>query len=417
MNIAIIGGGASGMTAAVAASKLGASVTLFEHMQRLGRKLLITGSGKCNISNTDMDISHFHSGNIDLVSHVLDAYPPSETLAFLEKIGLYIKDRNGYLYPYSEQASAAVDVLRFAVRDSGIDVHIEADVKKIEKISQGSDKNTEGRFAVTTADRTTYFDRVIICAGSCSNRNTGSDGSGYDIAAALGQKIIKPLPALTYLTCEEAFYPSIAGIRTRAVISLFAYSRKGGDERLLRSEPGELQLTKTGISGIPVFNLSCIAIKALEAGDKVTAVIDFLPDISEDDISGFIKQRLWNLGDRSIEEMFIGLLAKPLGICICKRCGLDLKAKCSSITDRYIAELAYAVKKFETKVNGYGDFDSCQTVQGGVDMNEINLNLESKIVSGLYFAGEILDVNGDCGGYNLQWAVSSGICAATEASR
>ena len=415
MNIAIIGGGASGMIAAVTASKLGAQVSLFEHMPRLGRKLLITGSGKCNISNTDMDISHFHSDDIDIVSHVLECVPASKTLEFLNSLGLYTKDRNGYLYPYSEQASAAVDILRFAVRDCDIEVHIEADVKKIEKISQGSDKNLEGKIAVVTADRTKYFDKVILCAGSCSNRNTGSDGSGYDLAAELGHKIIKPLPALTYLTCEETFYPSIAGIRTKAVISLFSYNKKAGEAKLLRSEPGELQLTKTGISGIPVFNLSHIAVKHLEAGDKVTAVIDFLPDISENEITGFLKQRFWDIADRCVEEMFIGLLAKPLGICICKRCGLTLGAKCSSLTDRNIAELGYAIKKFETVVTGSGDFDSCQTVSGGVDLREVKDTLESRIVSGLYFAGEILDVNGDCGGYNLQWAASSAIHAATEA--
>ena len=165
MNIAVIGGGASGMIAAVTAAKLKAAVTIFEHMPRLGRKLLITGSGKCNISNLDMDISHFHGGCIDTVAHVIKCFPPSETLSFLEELGLYTKDRNGYLYPYSEQASAVVDILRFAVRDHGIDVHIEADVKSVAKIEQGSDRQNEGKFSVT-CDRTTYYDRIILCTGS-----------------------------------------------------------------------------------------------------------------------------------------------------------------------------------------------------------------------------------------------------------
>ena len=189
MNIAIIGGGVSGMIAAIAASDNGAEVTIFEHMPRIGKKLLLTGSGKCNISNTDMDISHFHSEDISVAEHVLKEYPREKTIAFFEKLGLYVREKNGYMYPFCEQASAVLDVLRFAIRDKGIDVHTETDIKRIEKTRMSEDRDAEDRFAVTTSMGRLFFDRVIICTGSGANRNTGSDGSGYRYAVMFGHSV------------------------------------------------------------------------------------------------------------------------------------------------------------------------------------------------------------------------------------
>ncbi|MBO4904627.1 MAG: aminoacetone oxidase family FAD-binding enzyme [Lachnospiraceae bacterium] len=403
MKTAIVGGGASGMIAAITAARLGADVTVFEHMNRIGKKILLTGSGKCNISNTDMDISHFHSGCIERVRNVLSECPPEKTGEFWESIGLRLRDRNGYLYPYSEQASAVLDVLRFTIRDMDIEVHTDTDIKMIEY---------NGTFVISTKSGRFTFDRVIMCCGSCVNRNTGSDGSGYELAARLGHTVIKPLPALTFLTCEEDFFPSIAGIRTNANISI--YSSTGANSPvLLGEEYGQLQLTKSGISGIPVFNLSHLAIRAMDNGEKVCAAIDLIPEIDMDEIFLFLKKRAEDLADRTIEEFFIGLLAKPLGICICKRCMLAMNQKVSSLDERSIDAHCRAVKRFETNVNGSGGFEDAQVASGGVDLAQLNDKLESRIVPGLYFAGEMIDVNGDCGGYNLQWAASSAIVAGS----
>ena len=265
-----------------------------------------------------------------------------------------------------------------------------------------------------TANARITFDRVILCCGSCANRNTGSDGSGYDIAKSFGHTIIKPLPALTYLVCEEDFYPSIAGIRTRALISVLAKDENGWQR--LGTEDGELQLTKTGISGVCVFNLSYLAVKSLDKRCRVKAEIDLLPDIPEGEITEFMKNRIGNISDRPLEEMFIGLLAKQLGILRLKRCSIDLKRICGDLDDAEIANICKTVKCFETFIKGSGDMDSSQVAQGGVSLSEIRDNLESRLVSGLFFAGEILDVNGDCGGYNLQWAASSGMVAGREAA-
>ena len=416
MNIAVIGGGASGMCAAIAAADNGAGVTIFEHMPRMGRKLLLTGSGKCNISNTDMDLSHFHGEPKDRIRAVLEKCGQDKTLEFLGKLGLLTRERKGYLYPYCEQASAVVDILRFSIRDRGIDVHTDADIRRIEKPVRSNDRNTEDRFIIVTANGRHTFDRVILCCGSSANRNTGSDGSGYAFARDFGHTVIKPLPALTYLVCEEDFYPSLAGIRTKANITLYVRDEEK-KWNAVGSEEGELQLTKTGISGVAVFNLSYLAVRSIDMNRHVKAVLDLLPDIDPKDIKEFMKCRIANMTDRSLEELFIGILAKPLGILIMKRCGLDLKRKCSDLYEHEIGALCKTVKSFDTFIKGSGDLNASQVAQGGVSLAEVTDTLESGLVSGLYFAGEILDVNGDCGGYNLQWAVSSGIIAGREASK
>ncbi len=407
MNIAIAGGGFSGMIAAIAAANAGADVTIFEHMPRIGKKLLLTGNGRCNISNADMDPKHFHGGNTDRIKAVLEQCPREETLAFFEKLGLYITDKNGYMYPFCEQASAVLDTLRFAIRDLNIEVYTETDIKIIDK---------RERFIISTGNGCFEFDRLILCCGSGANRNTGSDGSGYTLARNLGHNIIKPLPALTNLVCSDEFFPSIAGIRTMAAVSLYSVD-DNGDSKILGKEYGQLQFTKTGISGICVFNLSYLAVTALEQKRPVKAMIDLLPDISWSQIGEFISNRRDLFSSRPVEEFFAGLLAKPLGLCICKRCGIDLKRKTSSISDDELPNLCKMIKEFEAEVTSYGNFESAQVSQGGVDLDEIRDNLESRIEPGLFFAGEILDVNGDCGGYNLQWAASSGLLAGREASR
>ena len=200
-----------------------------------------------------------------------------------------------------------------------------------------------------------------------------------------------------------------------ATVSLFSID-DNEDSKILGKEYGQLQFTKNGISGICVFNLSHMAVKSLDLGRPVKAMIDLLPDISWGQIGTFIRERISKMSSRPVEEFFAGLLAKPLGICICKRCAIELKRECSSITDDEITDLCKMIKEFEANVTSSGDFENAQVCQGGVDLQEISDSLESTIVHGLFFAGEILDVNGDCGGYNLQWAASSGILAGRGAA-
>lgn len=389
------------MAAAITASDNGGNVTIFEHMPRMGKKLLMTGSGKCNISNEDMDLSHFHSADTDLklVKSVFSNVSPAKMIDFFAGIGLLTKSRNGYIYPYCEQASAVLDVLRFAVRERNITVCTECNISEIKVRKDGFVFDIEN-------SRNASFDRVIIATGSCAYKSTGSDGSGFKLCTSLGHHIIKPLPALTFLTSDDKFIVSLAGIRTRAKVTVCG-----------KSEIGELQLTRNGISGIPVFNLSYLASKALDEGKKVKAEIDFLPESSEESLKNDLTERCMKLSERPVEELLIGILHKNLGNTILKECGLKNKMtqKSSSISAKEISDIADKIKHFPVCVKSTGGFDNAQVCCGGVDTKEVSENLESLIAPNLFFAGEILDVNGDCGGYNLSWAFCSGILAANEA--
>lgn len=405
-NIGIIGGGASGLTAAIVAAKCGNKVTILEHKDRVGKKILLTGSGKCNISNLDMNENHFHSSYEDNITHefirqLFVKCPPSEVRDFISSLGIYLKDRNGYLYPYSENAGAVVDSLRFAAEDIGVQTLTNSHVNKIIK------KDKSDNFKVLTNNGAHQFDRIIICCGSKAYEKTGSDGSGYKLSKDLGHSLVKPLPALTYLNCQEDYYPSIAGIRIKAKVSLFDFDLN----RELANDIGELQINKTGISGIPVFNISYIAAKSLDRKRSLKACIDFIPDLSKEQLFEVICQKIKNYPNRTLEELLIGILHKNLGMLIIKRCNLRLKDVCSSLNNEKINAISNMIKNFDTKIISTGSFDNSQVASGGIDILELDANMQSKKTKGIYYAGEIIDINGDCGGYNLHFAFTTAIVA------
>lgn len=401
MNIGIIGGGAAGIMAALTATKMGANVTILEHMPRIGKKILLTGSGKCNITNADMVIDHFYGTDLDIISSVLKECPKETTLSFLYDLGLVTKEKNGYYYPFSEQASTVLDCLRFALRDYGVNVITDTHISRISK---------KDKFIIETSGGKFDFDKVILCCGSKAYKNTGSDGSGYELAKSFGHSIIKPVSSLTYLVCKEKFFASIAGIRTNGTVSLF------GNGKILASRKGQIQLTKTGISGIPVFDLSFMAARSLEKGFDTYAEIDFLDEFTEDELEKLLISRAKTFPNRHFEELFTGILHKNLGLLILKNTKVDINLELSILLSNkgknILKDIIKNTKYFKTYIDRTGDFDNAQVCAGGVSLKEVNNKLESKLVKGLYFAGEILDVNGDCGGYNLQWAFSSGAVAA-----
>ena len=401
MKIAVIGGGAAGMLAAIQIAKSKNEAVILEHTKRLGKKLLLTGSGKCNISNEDMSLSHYHGhdSSLKLVKDVLKAVSPNEVLDILKDLGLVTRNKNGYIYPFSEQAASVLDILRFAVRDYGVKVIDDFEPESIKR------KANSG-FVVKSGNKELIFDKIIIAAGSSAAPKTGSDGTGYKLAEELGHHVFKPLCALTNLECTESFFPSIAGIRCHAKVTIAG-----------REETGELQLTKNGISGINVFNLSYLAAEAMDKGEKTAATIDFMPELDGDELRNLLLKKRDDFSDRPLEEFFAGILNKNLGMCIIKQTGISVKLTdaVNKLTDKDIKRLSEKLKNFTVSVKAAGDFDRCQCVYGGVDTNEVTELLESKKNPGIYFAGEILDVNGDCGGYNLTFAFASGILAARAA--
>ncbi|MBO5227402.1 MAG: NAD(P)/FAD-dependent oxidoreductase [Lachnospiraceae bacterium] len=403
--IAIIGGGAAGMTAAITAARTAkgnCEIILIEHTDRLGKKILATGNGKCNLTNRNIKQEFYRGNNPEFAMKALGYFGFEDTIHFFNDMGLMVREKNGYFYPYSEQAAVVNDVLRLEVERFGIKVMYET---KVERIS-----NEKGSFSLVMAGgKKLVCDKLIIATGSKASPKTGSDGSGYTLAKGLGHKVIKPLPALVQLICKESFYKSIAGVRADAKVTVEI-------EGNVISERGELQLTDYGISGIPVFQVSRYVVGALDKKLAFTTYIDFLPDIAHKELMDFFKRQA-KLAGKTVEEVLNGFMNKKLSVLIAKECRLSPNAEFARVKDKEFYVLIDKIKNFKVEVTGSKSFDMAQVCQGGVDTAELSApTMESKLCKGLYFAGEIIDIDGACGGYNLQWAWTSGYLAGKSAA-
>ncbi len=408
--VGIAGGGAAGMMAAIAAARRGAKVTLLEGNDRLGKKMLSTGNGKCNLGNERLGIEDYYTGCPDLLEELLGRFGTADTVSFFQGIGLMIKSRNGYLYPACEQAAAVLDVLRYEVRAAGVEVVTDF---KVESIRLG---RRARRFDVQGREGDRSFDRVILACGGKAAPKTGSDGSGYRLARQLGHSLVPTVPALVQLRCREDYLKAVAGVRADAELSV----RWQG--RCVSRERGELQLTEYGISGIPVFQLSRTVNYILmgknpgEAGREVEIAIDFLPDCTDSGFEALCAGRRLLQGQRTVEEFFTGMLHKKLMLLFIKLAGLKATENVGEADERKLAKVFALCRHWSVHVVGSNPYDSAQVCAGGVPLDEVTQNLESRLVPGLYFAGELLDVDGRCGGYNLQWAWCSGFIAGCGAA-
>ena len=433
--IVIIGGGASGLVAAIGAAGSGADVTIVEHMDRVGKKILSTGNGRCNLTNLRMEADCYRCGQEGFPMEVIRGFGVDKTLAFFKGLGIEPKDRNGYIYPNSDQASAVLDVLRCEVERLGVVVLLSCNVEKIVPVDGNKDGKVGGefknkakksvkveedsnqpaggrvRYKVYTDQGVLDADAVILAAGSKAAPSTGSDGSGYELAKMLGHRVIKPLPALVQLRCQGHMYRQMAGIRTDARVKLMAANE------LLAQDRGELQLTDYGLSGIPVFQVSRFAARALDQGKKVTALVDFMPSWDDGEAFGLLKKRAALLGHKTAEELFTGLLNKKLALVLIKLAGIQSSRKAGELSSRQLKLLLEQIKTYEAIVMSVNPFANAQVCCGGVDTREVDAStMESRLHDNLYLAGELLDVDGICGGYNLQFAWSSGMTAGIHAA-
>lgn len=402
MKIGIIGGGASGMVAAITAARVGAEVVLLEKNDRIGKKILVTGNGKCNLSNLSFSASCYYSKERERAWELVSLFTPQDTIAFFEKLGLMIKEKNGYLYPACEQASAVLDVLRYEITARGIEVRCSEEIKELFPEKGGG-------FRVCSKAGTERFERVIVSCGGQASPKTGSDGAGFRLLKKLGFSIVRPVPALVQLRCEGSF-KALAGIRCEARIRLFI------DGRETASETGELQMTEYGISGIPVFQLSRHAAYGLSAGRVVTAGIDLLPGLSGEKPGEWVKKRLALLPGRTAEEFLTGTLHKKWILYFLKRHGIRQNDIASEIAEKKWLSLICEAKDWRVRITDTNSFENAQVCAGGVSLREVTKDLESVRYPGLYVTGELLDVDGRCGGYNLQWAWTSGVLAGRAAA-
>ena len=402
-HVAVIGGGAAGMMAAITAAREGVKVTILEHKDRIGKKILSTGNGRCNFTNTFQTPACYRSDNRDFAWNIIQKFNVEKTISFFKELGIYPKDRNGYLYPYSDQAAAILEVLQIEIAKLDICVMTEINVLDIQPVKRG--------IRVTTDKKTITVDSVILACGSKAAPVTGSDGSGYQLAKLLGHRIVPVLPALVQLRCAEKFYKSISGVRVQGTVEIYA------DDISLASDTGEIQLTNYGISGIPVFQVSRYAAKAIYQKQSVTAVLNFMPDMNKDEFLSFLQERITLCPHKTLDEFFTGIFPKKLCELWIRLSRLPKEMRVSDLSGEQLEKLVLLIQHLRTHITETNAFERAQICCGGVDTTEINPDtLESNYVPGIYFAGELLDVDGICGGYNLQWAWSSGFVAGREAA-
>lgn len=397
-DVIVVGGGAAGLMAAIHAARHGNTTAVIEHKERLGKKILATGNGKCNYTNLYQEMECYRGGNPKLAMDIVSQFDYHKTIAFFQSIGIYPKVRNGYVYPYSEQAASVSDVLIMECEQLKVKSFLSENVTQVRKV--------KGEFLITT-NTTQYQTRnVILATGGCASPKQGSDGSGYLIAKALGHHIITPFPALVQLKTKEKYGKLISGVRCEAKGRLLSENQE------IVSESGEYLFTDYGISGIPILQMSRYAVELVEKRKEVILILDFFPGLSNQELFAMLKERIKHNPYKTIEKSMVGLLNHKLIYLILREGKFYLEQTCTLIKEKEIHYLVKMLKKFTLTINGSNGFDQAQVSAGGVDLSEVNPNtLESKLVKGLFFAGEILDVDGTCGGYNLQWAWSSGYLA------
>ena len=411
--VAVIGGGAAGMMAAIEAARAGAIVTLIEKNAQLGKKLATTGNGRCNYTNLDMVDrigGKFRGFHPEFAEAALDVLPPEGVLDWFREIGVEPRFRGSYVYPNSDQASAVVEALREELHRLSVKVHYNAEVKSVQRVE-------DGYFLIQCTDAVVKADRVILAAGSKAAPKTGSNGDGYFIARKLGHSIVPYVPALCGIRCAGDAFRALAGIRTEAALELSI------DGRCVDREAGELQLVDYGISGIPVFQLSRYAAYALQEGKKASVYINFLPGFTEeaedpkDRTVQLYRQRQERLAGRKMESFFTGLLHQKLGQLLLRMANVRPELPVAELSEKQLRSLASLSARFKAECVEMNGFQQAQVVAGGVDTTEVDPGtMASRLVPGLYFAGEVLDIDGICGGYNLQWAWASGFVAGRHAA-
>lgn len=395
MEIGIIGGGPSGMMAAITASESGTNhVTLFERHNRLGRKLAVTGNGRCNLSNSNLSIKNYHGNTASFPQNALNAFTAKDTIEFFNGLGLLtVTESNGKIYPYTDQANSVVDVLRFALSRKNVEIKTATDVQAVRRSNRG--------FSLQTTGGVYECDKLIVAAGGLAGTAYGGSLSGYNILRSFGHHCTKLTPALVQLVVHESFVKGLKGIRANASVKL-----SSGDAVIDRAS-GEVQFTEYGLSGPAVFEVSREAAKYVKSGCCIC--LDLLPDYPEEKLISALCIRVSQYPDLLCGDLLTGFLQNRLGRVLLHINGISENTKISSLGWNELTNIAKSVHHLVFSVKDTMGMESAQVTAGGICTDEFSsTTLESKIIPGLYAAGEVLDVDGDCGGYNLQWAWASG---------
>ena len=397
----MIGGGAAGMVAAITAARSNKKVCIIEKLDKLGKKILATGNGKCNFTNEVMS-PEFYNTDKAFMQMVLDKFSVEDCLEFFHSIGIYPKNKNGYYYPNSEQASSVVLALLQELQRLNVTICYET---KVEDIFVDKDF-----VSVETNKGTFQGGNLLIATGLLAAPKLGSDGSLFDIIKSLGHHFEPILPALCGYFCKGISFKRISGVRAHGTVSAFI------NECEVAKDTGEIQFTDYGISGIPVFQISRYLSKGIYQKDKVEVKINLLPDFDSVSLFNELNYRKQSFSEAPVTDLLNGLLNQKLAYMILEKAHIDETLFISSLTKKDLESVAYCIQNLKIKITNYRDYEFAQVCIGGIPISDINPDtLESKLVEHIYFAGEVLDVDGICGGYNLHFAWASGYIAALSA--
>lgn len=438
--VGIIGGGAAGLTAAIAAARGGAQVTIIEHTGKLGKKLLATGNGRCNLTNEALGAEHY-PGNPEFAMEVIKHFDRDAVCRLFEEIGILpYCNPEGYYYPRSLQAASVVKALTAEVEHLGVKILREIEPKQImvKRQSGGEIGNAkkicavkadvakdalDNRFTVQTDKGNFEFDRLILACGSKASPGTGSDGSGYKLAEKMGLNMTPVVPALVPLTSSWKGFKELAGVRVRGRIRILR------DGQVIASDEGELQLTEYGLSGIPVFQVSryvarainetreCSPAKSGQSLASIEAELDFFPEYTFNELLQLLHRQTLNRGHIRCADLLGGMIPEKLGLQLLKQAKLSYDEPAGNLDNRKLRTLAQNAKALRVPITGTLGFDRAQICAGGVKVSELcPETMECRRIPGLFVVGELVDVDGICGGYNLQFAWSSGYRAGTVAA-
>lgn len=389
--VIVLGGGASGMMAAYFAS-FGNDVLLLEKKEQCGKKLSVTGNGKCNFTNLNMACSCYHGDGPSFISSVLEKVKPEDLIRQFEKFGMTSFDRDGYVYPTTEQAVTVVAALKDVLKERNVEIKPGANVVSVKKTANG--------FQVYTADAVFECDRVVLSMGSPASVKDKNKFNGYEILKSFGLSVAEPLPALCELKGNDGYEKFRQGVRQKGAVRF----RDAFYE-------GEIQFTENGISGIPVFQISGLVISELQKKSEAEVEISLLPRMTEEEILNFLENQKTAHPEKESEDVMSGIVHKKLAKTVFYEAGILCDTKISDVPDADLKKLSHVLKHWKYKAQGYGDVESAQVFQGGLFTSELTENFECRKVPGLFVLGELVNADGICGGYNLHFAFSSGMIA------
>lgn len=405
-HVIVVGGGAAGMIAAISARRTGADVTILERNQRVGKKILATGNGRCNFTNINMDIDCFKGNNPKFAYSALSSFSVQETIKFFEKLGIQHKVEDfGKVFPMSDQASSILDVLLYELNSIGVNIICNAYVKNIAK--------EKDKFILYTEDGKAYKgDRVIIAAGGKAMPSSGSDGNGYELAKKLGHTVTPVFPALVQIMLDGSFFKRIEGVKFVGTAEIIYNNKSVAKDR------GDILFTNYGVSGPPILQISRKAGELLNAGKEAYVKITIMDMMTKEDLQRLINKRFQTAPKKPVDFSLVGLINKRLIPVVLAQAGIkDINCPVANLSAQEREDIANILVDWRFKIRGTLSWTNAQVTAGGVDTKEIDQRtMESKLLKGLYFAGEIIDIDGMCGGFNLQWAWSSGYIAGQNAA-